>query len=591
MEVEEFPAPTRGWIQSGNLATAPKDAAEVLDNFFPTAQGVRLRRGKTEYADIGAAVVRLMVYNDDASDLFASTASKIFDCARIAGGGSNAFGDLEGFTSGDWSAAQMSTSGGQFLVAVNGSDSPIYYDGTDWYPIAGASIDTLDFDAETAAFTIGQTLTGGTSGATATIQGIKKTSATSGTLYLSAVSGTFQDNETITDGATGSATEDGTLSADASTVTASGSGLTLSDLTQIWSFKERLFAVEKDTMSAWYLPVKSIGGTWTEIPLGPVFREGGTLAFGATWSLDSGDGLDDKCVFVSSKGEVAIYQGTDPSSGTTWALVGVYKIGQPLDKHASFRTGGDQAILTEDGIVSVAQALQNDRAALQATAITYPIEDAWQEAIARRSSAYPISATLWQRQTLLLVGVPTTDGGAPLAYVANARTGAWCRYTNWDVRCSAVASDNLYFGSNDGIVYAAETNGTDGGVAYTGVCIPKFSRKGPQNKFLSRARVIAKSEERPVFKVKGLTNYRVPNISSPGATPVNVNAPVWGSEAWGGFLWGGQSAQQETWETWKKVSGVGFSISVAILCTSNNTAPADVELIGMTVAFERGTAL
>jgi hypothetical protein len=416
MEVEEFPAPRpAGWIQSGNLATAPKDAAEVLDNWFPTAQGVRLRRGRTAYANIGAAVRRLMVYNGTTSTLFASTDSKVFETSRINGGGSNAFGDMEGFTSGDWSATQMSTSGGQFLVAVNGSDNQMYYDGTDWFPIVGAAIDALDFDAETAAFTVGETLTGGTSSATATIQGIKKTSATAGTLYLSGVSGTFQDNETITDGAGGSATEDGTLSANASTVTASGSGLTLSDLTQIWSFKERLFAVEKLTPCLRGIcRSKSIGGTWTEIPLGAVFREGGTLAFGATWSLDSGDGLDDKCVFVSSKGEVAVYEGTDPSSGSTWALVGVYKIGEPLDKHASFRTGGDQALLTEDGIVSVAQALQSDRAALQATAITYPIEDAWQEAIARRSGSYPITATLWQRQTLLLVGVPTTSGGLPL---------------------------------------------------------------------------------------------------------------------------------------------------------------------------------
>jgi hypothetical protein len=590
MEIEDWPAPTRGWVQSGNLATAPKDAAEVLDNFFPTAQGARLRRGKTEYADLGSSVKRLMVYNGIGSTLFASTDTKVFDCARIALGGSNAFGDIEGFSSGDWSAVQMSTTGGQFLVAVNGSDNPMYYDGSEWYPVVGAAIDTLDFDAETAAFTIGETLTGGTSSATATIQGIKKTSATAGTLYLSGVSGTFQDNETITDGATGSATANGTVTAGASAVTASGSGLTLTDLTQIWSFKERLFAVEANTMSAWYLSVKSIGGTWTEIPLGSVFREGGTLAFGATWSLDSGDGLDDKCVFVSSKGEVAIYEGTDPSNASTWGLVGVYKVGEPLDKHASFRTGGDQALLTEDGIVSVGQALRSDRAALQATAITYPIEDAWQDAVAGRVGSYPISATLWQKETLLLVGVPTTDGGTSLAYVANARTGAWARYTNWDVRCAAVAADELYFGSNDGVVYRAEVGGVDAGEAYTGIWVPKFSTRGPHNKFLARARIIAKATAKPVFKIKGLTNYRVPEIPPPATTPLSEGGSVWGSATWGEFVWGG-SSEQLTFEAWKKISGKGFAISAAVLCTSNNTEAADVELIALALAYERGTPI
>ena len=55
-----FPAPTKGWVQSGNITTAGRDQAEVLDNFFPTAQGARLRGGSAVYADLGAPVVRLL---------------------------------------------------------------------------------------------------------------------------------------------------------------------------------------------------------------------------------------------------------------------------------------------------------------------------------------------------------------------------------------------------------------------------------------------------------------------------------------------------------------------------------------------------
>jgi hypothetical protein len=73
----------------------------------------------------------------------------------------------------------------------------------------------LKFDAETGEFTAGETLTGGTSGATATIDGVATSTespeGTVGILVLSSVSGTFENNETITDGATGSATSDGTV--------------------------------------------------------------------------------------------------------------------------------------------------------------------------------------------------------------------------------------------------------------------------------------------------------------------------------------------------------------------------------------------
>lgn len=68
----------------------------------------------------------------------------------------------------------------------------------------------LRYDAQTAEFTVGQTLTGGTSSATALIVGQVKTGAT-GVLQLADIAGTFQNNETITDGLSGSATSNLTL--------------------------------------------------------------------------------------------------------------------------------------------------------------------------------------------------------------------------------------------------------------------------------------------------------------------------------------------------------------------------------------------
>ena len=84
----------------------------------------------------------------------------------------------------------------------------------------------------------------------------------------------------------------------------------------------------------------------------------GQFYLGQRGSLDSGSGLDDVCIFVSDQGEIAVYQGTDPASASTWSLVGVYEIGKPLNKHASFGAGGDLAILTEDGIIPVSEALR-----------------------------------------------------------------------------------------------------------------------------------------------------------------------------------------------------------------------------------------
>lgn len=71
----------------------------------------------------------------------------------------------------------------------------------------GGLVYSLDYDAQSANFTVGQTLTGGTSGATATIVA-DNDGGTTGTLKLINPTGTFQDNETITDEGSGSATSD-----------------------------------------------------------------------------------------------------------------------------------------------------------------------------------------------------------------------------------------------------------------------------------------------------------------------------------------------------------------------------------------------
>jgi hypothetical protein len=67
----------------------------------------------------------------------------------------------------------------------------------------------LAYDAQSGNFTVGLTVTGGTSGATGVIVN-DADAGTTGALTLRDVSGDFQNNETITDSGSGSATVNGT---------------------------------------------------------------------------------------------------------------------------------------------------------------------------------------------------------------------------------------------------------------------------------------------------------------------------------------------------------------------------------------------
>lgn len=66
----------------------------------------------------------------------------------------------------------------------------------------------LAFDGQSGNFTVGQVVTGATSGATGTLRA-QADAGTTGTLYLTGVVGTFVDNEAITDPITGAALVNG----------------------------------------------------------------------------------------------------------------------------------------------------------------------------------------------------------------------------------------------------------------------------------------------------------------------------------------------------------------------------------------------
>ena len=632
-----LPPPSRGWIQSGNLLQAPPDGAEVLDNFFPTAEGARLRGGTVKNADLGAPVRRLFTYSDSNGDtLFGSTDEGIYNVSRLAADNSNpnspiylvdeagnciideagnhivtgfveTYQELAGYTgtdSGDWSTTILSTAGGIFMVGVNGVNPAWYYDGAEFNPIVAQAINDLAFDLVNVMPEVGETVTGASSGATAVIYGIEFTAIGVGVLRVGTITGTFTDNETLT------TPSGGNLRANIPSGTSAGSTVTITNVTtssliQVWNFKERLFFIEKDSLSAWYLPVESIGGAASELDLGSIFSRGGKLLFGATWSLDSGSGLDDVCIFVTSRGEIAVYEGTNPGDAAAWRLVGVYLIGTPLNKHAYFKAGGDLAILTKDGIVPVSEALKKDRAALQAVAITYPIEDAWKRAVANATVEFPITPTLWQAQTLLIMGVPDPDGQQDIAFVANSRTGAWCRFTGWDVRCSAVANDNLYIGSANGLVLQADVGGQDNvnrftpdcgqfepeayGVAYTAVWVPKFSNFGSTSlKFPNHAGITYLASQKQTFSVKGLKDYQIPALQPPEPTSAPSGA-TWGNGVWGTFVWGSEVANT-AYSQWRAIAAGGYTVSAALQITSNQGTIVPFEIVSMQMRYEEGVS-
>lgn len=370
-------------------------------------------------------------------------------------------------------------------------------------------------------------------------------------------------------------------------------GVTTSTLSQAWAFKNRLFFTQGNTMKAWFLAVDSISGAASDLTLAGVFQRGGSLLFGATWSIDAGDGVDDKCVFISTQGEIAIYEGTDPADPNAWALVGRYDLGgRPLGKNAYMRAGGDLLIATTDGLVPLSQALGKDPAALSLAAVSRNIQPDWRrEAVARQSVAWSVQK--WDEENLAVIGLPVIDATTDsTAFVVNTETGAWSKFTGWDIRSLAVHEDQIYFGTSAGKVMLGNTGGSDDGIAYTCRLALPFDHFGKPGQFktLKQARATFRASSQFLPQLSCSVNY-AQNFPSPPSSVMNYTEDTWDVGVWDTALWDAASSEQVTSTRWVSLTGAGFVHAIQLQATFGINPSTDAELASIDVTMETGSVV
>lgn len=369
-------------------------------------------------------------------------------------------------------------------------------------------------------------------------------------------------------------------------------GVTTSGLSHVWLYRSRLFFVEKDTLVAWYLPVDSIGGAALDLSLAGIFQRGGSILFGATWSLDSGQGLDDKCVFVSTEGEIAIYEGGDPSSPEDWNLVGRYDVAKPLGINAAMQAGGDLLIATVDGIVPLSQIIQKDPAALSLSAVTSPIETLWGRVTANLTE--PVELLKWPERGLGVVTLPEWEA----TLLVNLQTGAWAPQTGWIANCAETFLGKCYIGRDDGSVCAIDETGADDGEPYTFRLCWSFTDLGNPATY-KVAQMVRPSFFAPTdvsFKAGIATNYNPTFGTAPAATEIFPDGDylIWDVGNWDEALWWSESVAEQgvgIIAKWRTVTGDGYALAPTIQITSGQATKPNIELVRLDVAFEVGGAV
>jgi hypothetical protein len=547
------PAPIGGWNGRDSLANMALTDAVQMVNWFPTPTDVTMRKGYTVVSTgISGNVNSLMNYtkSDGTYNLFAAAGTKIYDAKP-----STAVQVFNGITSDKFQHINITNTAGHFLVACNGADPTMIYDGSAWFKVAttttAATISTITHVGAVATLTTA-TAHNLITGNRVTISGASS-SEYNGT-YVITVTGantwtyTMASTPALNATVVGSYTVIGITGVDSST------------FINVNLFKNRLYFTQKNTLSCWYLDVNAIGGVANPLYFGGIARNSGYLQAMGTWTLDAGQGADDYAVFVTSMGEVIVYNGTDPSSATTWALKGVWQLGQTFNRRCFFKWAGDLLLLTQDGLVPLASALQSSRLDPRVNLtdkIYFPIS----QAATNYYANFGWQINYFASENMLILSIPTSSGMEQ--YVMHTITKSWARFTGIEAYCWEVSGDNdMHFGGN-GYVATFYTANSDNGTNITASVQQAYSYFDTpgQNKRFTMVRPILQSDGGIPSVLCGLSVDFQP-IDNSGAISFNPSSQtvgVWNTAKWDANNWGGGLI---TTRIWQGVTGIGFAGSI-----------------------------
>jgi len=570
-------APIGGWNARDSVAAMPPTDAVTLTNLYPTPTDVMLRKGYSKYSiGITGQINTLMNYaGANNQTLFAAAGTSIYDCSTATAS------SVYTITNDKLQYVNISTGGGDFLVACNGVDSTLVYNGTNWIKMAttttAATISTITHVGAVATLTT-STPHGLATGNEITISGAIPT-AYNGS-YIITVTGSSTLTYTMASTPASNATTVGTY-----VINHGVTGVNPNKFVSVNLFKNRLFFTEKDSLKIWYFPVNSIGGAASELDFGSIARNGGFLQGMATWTIDAGQGADDYAVFVTNMGEVIVYNGTDPDTAADWALKGVWQLGYVFSRRFYYKWAGDILLLTQDGLVPLASALQSSRLDPRVNITDKIYYEISQEAD-KYSNEFGWQVIYYAKPNMLLINIPNPTGTEQ--YVMHTISKAWCNFTGINTTCFELHNDDLYFGGTGFVGKFWDTN-ADNGAQISATCQQAYSyfdKPGQQKRF---------TMVRPTFLVDVGTPGIYAGINTDFQTQNNlgkvtfVNTPtttaVWDVAHWDNDVFAGNLVISRQWQG---VTGLGYAGGINLNMVS---AGIDVHWVSTDFVMEQGTVI
>lgn len=340
----------------------------------------------------------------------------------------------------------------------------------------------------------------------------------------------------------------------------------------VMAWKNRLWFIVDNTADTFYLATNAISGVSSNFDFGALLVHGGDLKAMASWTVDGGDGIDDKLVLMGQGGDVLVYEGTDPAAAATFRIIGRWFAGRPPSGRRFFsKYGGDLSILCENGIQYMSQLLQARGLLDPETEKSSPAHR-FNEAIGRDVRATR-GQNFWRAiflagEECMLILTPHNTEKDGLQYIFGNLSSAWSIFRSMPMLCGEEFEGDLYFGTVDGKVckaFAADTDDElqDGtpGRSITANFQSAFVTDPQAPMDLKRFLFIM-----PMFQasqppsVLAQINSEWTFNGIPGSPPYAQDTSAkWDSAIWDQAVWGGVS---NTYYSWIGAEGMGIYASL-----------------------------
>lgn len=506
-------APVKGLNTVDPLASMDAAYGLSIQNFIATPQGLNVREGYRVWSTgLPGVVSSLMPYHAQIttnSKLFAASVSGFYD---VTSGGVVGAAVVSGLNASNpnWQHAQQTSVSKNFLVCVNGLDTPRLYDGTTW---------------------------------------------TTTTQAASPVLGQFSINDN---------------NAQAVNTTA---------FVDVMLHQRRMWFTTANSTKAYYTDIDQPTGQLYAFDFGPEFTRGGALHKLVSWSINMGSvsGVQSNLVAISTKGDVLIYVGNNPSVSTNFALSGRYLLGAPCGRRCTIDFQSDVLYLSQDGLYPLSQYIQSST--LNNTdAITTKISNVIGDLITSYGSTPGFDMCIYPGRNVLLLNIPQSSTANNFQFCFNTVTDGWTQFTGWGAQCWGLFNNSLFFGGTGQVCLAfigysdgADINGNGGNnIIATALTAFTFMEKPGVLKHVHQVKpFIVTGASNPTIRVGVNTDFSlIPIVGSATLNP--ITGAVWDSATWdnGAATWVGSLTTYNQWSTPLCYPADALAFAVSISATS-----------------------